>query len=308
MPAELFTEDYRFIERSLRLNAGEVVRLARLFADLGVEKIRLTGGEPLLRPDLVEVVAGIAGLGGVRDLALTTNGVLLPRHAKSLAAAGLQRITVSLDSMDPDIFAQMSGGRGELNQVLAGIDAAIEAGLAPVKINAVVQRGVNDTGVLDLLSHFRGSGVIVRLIEYMDVGNRNGWQPAEVVSSAELVDRVSARWPLEPLDARYPGEVARRYRYRDGGGEIGLISSVTQPFCGGCNRARLSSDGILYTCLFAGAGHDLKSLLRGGADDATLVAAIDAVWRARDDRYSELRSRSAEAAAEEKVEMYRIGG
>ena len=307
MPASLFTEDYQFIDRSLRLTVDEVVRLTRLMIPLGVRKVRLTGGEPLLRKDLTEIVAGVAALAGVEDLALTTNGVLLKDRAAALTAAGLGRVTVSLDSVDPEVFERMSGGRGTLEAALAGIEVARLAGLKPVKINTVVQRGVNDDGVLNLLEHFRGTGVVVRFIEYMDVGNRNNWRAGEVVSSAELRDQINARWPLEPLEPAQPGEVARRFRFADGGGEIGLISSVTQPFCGGCNRARLSSDGALYTCLFATTGTPLREALRGGASDEELTELISGIWRRREDRYSELRS-DVQPVDVSKVEMYRIGG
>ncbi|MEM1092007.1 MAG: GTP 3',8-cyclase MoaA [Pseudomonadota bacterium] len=310
MPAELFTEDYQFIDRSLRLTAEEITRVARVMVDLGVEKIRLTGGEPLLRRDLEEIIRGVSAIDELADVALTTNGVLLAARAQALKEAGLRRITVSLDSVDPEVFTSMSGGRGDLEKALAGIHAALEVGLAPVKVNAVVQKGVNDHGVLDLLDHFRGTGVVVRMIEYMDVGTRNGWVQDEVVSSAELLDRIAERWPVEALDARYRGEVARRFRYADGAGEFGLISSVSQPFCGDCNRARLSSDGGLYTCLFATHGAPLRPMLRNGVSDDELREAISVIWRRRADRYSEIRSAQAEPELEGdgKVEMYRIGG
>ncbi|MDJ0654543.1 MAG: GTP 3',8-cyclase MoaA [Xanthomonadales bacterium] len=311
MPAELFTEDYQFIAKELRLSAEEIERLARVFVALGVEKLRITGGEPLLRPDIAEIVQRLSAIPGLADLALTTNAVLLAVQAEALASAGLQRITVSLDSVDEAVFARMSGGRADLGRVLEGIEAAAEAGLSPIKINAVVQRGVNDDGVLDLLEYFRGTGHIVRFIEYMDVGNRNGWLLDEVVPSGELVQRIGARWPISPVGAQYPGEVARRFVFDDGLGEIGFISSVTQPFCGGCNRARLSSDGVLYTCLFATRGTDLRTVLRSGAGSDELTDLVAALWRARDDRYSELRSQAAaqqDEADSKKVEMYRIGG
>ncbi|MFK7955925.1 MAG: GTP 3',8-cyclase MoaA [Lysobacterales bacterium] len=311
MPAELFTEDYQFIDSSIRLNAEEITRLTKVMVGLGVEKIRLTGGEPLLRKDLESIVSGVSAVEGLKDLALTTNGVLLAKRAQALRAAGLRRVTVSLDSVDPATFARMSGGRGDLAAALGGIEAAIAAGLEPVKINAVVQKGVNDDGVLKLLEHFRGTSVVVRLIEYMDVGTRNGWLKAEVVPSVDLKTQIHRRWPLEPLDAHYPGEVARRFRYLDGQGEVGLISSVSQPFCGDCNRARLSSDGTLYTCLFASHGAPLRSLVRGNTSDEELADAIATIWRRRADRYSEIRSAqqsSPEVGEDSKVEMYRIGG
>lgn len=308
MPAEQYHRHYRFLHSEERLSLEEIVRVARLFTRLGVRKLRLTGGEPLLRTDLPELVAELAALDDVEDIALTTNGVLLGQHAATLAAAGLNRVTVSMDSLDPEIFARMSGGRGGLNRVLDGIAAAREAGLEPIKINAVVQRGVNDAGVLDLLEHFRGTGIIVRLIEYMDVGMLNHWRPEDVVPAAELLARINARWPLRPVGPSYGGEVAQRYEYVDGAGEIGLITSVSQPFCGDCTRARLSSDGKLYTCLFASTGTDLRGVIRAGASDDELLGLIAALWRVRTDRYSELRASLRANAEPEKVEMYYIGG
>ncbi len=309
MPESSFPEDYRFLARRERLSHDEIVRLAGIAVRLGVSKLRLTGGEPLLDRAVPQLVARLRQLDGVDDLALTTNGTLLGRYARPLADAGLDRVTVSLDSIDEAVFRRMSGDRGELAGVLAGIDAAARAGLTPVKINAVVQRGVNDGTVLDLLDYFRGSGHIVRLIEYMDVGNRNGWRLDEVVPSAELLAAIDARWPVEAVGRNYPGEVARRYRYRDGGGEIGFISSVTEPFCGNCSRARLSADGTLYTCLFATVGTSLREPLRAGASDEELEALISRVWLARADRYSEIRGRNTTHEQPlRKVEMYRMGG
>ncbi|MCC5862835.1 MAG: GTP 3',8-cyclase MoaA [Gammaproteobacteria bacterium] len=305
MPEEVFHERFRFLRSPERLDFAEITRLASLLVDLGVTKLRITGGEPLLRPAISDLVADLATLPGVEDLALTTNGVLLEQHAVALKAAGLDRVTVSLDSLDPEVFARMSGGRAQLERVLAGIEAALEAGLAPVKINVVVQRGVNDHTVLDLLEHFRGQRVIVRFIEYMDVGTRNGWRLNDVVPSAELRSRIHARWPLESLDAGYRGEVARRWRFSDGEGEIGFISSVSAPFCGDCSRARLSSDGKLFTCLFAGEGADFRALLRGGIDDDTLRETLAELWQGRNDRYSELRAR---ATRQDKAEMFYLGG
>jgi cyclic pyranopterin phosphate synthase len=273
-----------------------------------VRKIRLTGGEPLLRTGLADLVGELSGIAGIEDLALTTNGVLLAQHAAELRAQGLTRVTVSLDSVDPATFRRMSGGFDGLERVLDGIRAAVEAGLVPVKVNAVVQRDVNDGGALELARHFRGTGVTVRFIEYMDVGNRNDWRPGLVVPSRELRDRIASTWPLAPLAAAQPGEVAERYAYADGAGEIGFISSVTQPFCGGCTRARISSDGVFYTCLFAAAGTDLRAALRGGGSDEEIGRMIRSVWRGREDRYSELRSQEAAAAKPRKVEMYYIGG
>lgn len=306
MPAERFHAHYRFLKSSERLDLAELARLARLFVQLGVRKLRITGGEPLLRSGLADLIGDLSTLPEVEDLALTTNGVLLAQHAVELRAAGLRRVTVSLDSLDATVFARMAGGLGNPMDVLNGIDAARNAGLGPIKINAVIQRGVNDHTVLELLERFRGTGTIVRLIEYMDVGTRNDWQPEQVVPSRELLDRVRARWPLRPLDAAYRGEVARRYAYEDGAGEIGLISSVTQPFCGDCTRARLSSDGMLYTCLFSSHGTDLRAPLRSGASDSELLALINQVWMSRDDRYSELRGQLPLAAP--RVEMNHVGG
>jgi GTP 3',8-cyclase len=309
MPKETFHDRYRFLRTSERLGFNEIVRVARAAVDLGVRKLRLTGGEPLLRPRLAELVGELSLIDGVEDIALTTNGVLLAQHASELKANGLGRVTVSLDSLDPDVFARMSGGFGGLDDVLEGIAAAIEAGLGPVKINAVVRRGANDHTVLPLLEHFRGSPVIVRLIEYMDVGNRNAWRPEEVVPSAELLRQIAARWPVTPLPGSYHGEVARRYRYDDGAGELGFISSVSAPFCGDCTRARLSSEGVFYTCLFAANGTDLRGALRGGASDVELAAMLRATWSGREDRYSELREalRRGEQPLQ-KIEMHYIGG
>jgi GTP 3',8-cyclase len=308
MPRETFGEGYRFLPSAERLTFEEIARLARAFASIGVRKIRLTGGEPLLRTGLADLVGELSAIEGIEDLALTTNGVLLAQHAAELAAQGLSRVTVSLDSIDPATFRQMNGGFDGLDRVLDGIRAAREAGLAPVKVNAVVQRGVNDGQVLDLVRHFRGTGVVVRFIEYMDVGNRNDWRAALVVPSREIRDAIAARFALRPLAPAHAGEVAERYAYLDGGGEVGFISSVTQPFCGGCTRARLSSDGVFYTCLFATAGTDLRAALREGAGPDALRERIAAVWRRREDRYSELRERPAGDARPRKIEMYYIGG
>ena len=309
MPETEFHDDYKFLSRSQRLTHEEILKVAGVATRLGVSKLRLTGGEPLLDKKLPALVAGLAALPGVDDLALTTNAMLLAPVAQKLADAGLHRVTISLDSLDEEVFRAMSGGRGDLGQVMQGVAAAEQAGLAPIKINVVVERGVNDHTLLDLLDHFRGSGHIVRLIEYMDVGNRNGWRMDQVVPSRELVSTVAARWPLRPMDRSYPGEVARRYVYEDGEGEIGFISSVTEPFCGSCSRARLSSDGMLYTCLFATQGTDLREPIRNGAGDDELADILSRIWLQRADRYSELRRPDvAEHHALSKVEMYRIGG
>ncbi len=309
MPRDTFHEHYRFLKSSERLSFDEIARLTRLFVELGVRKVRLTGGEPLLRPNVCELVGDLTAIDGVEDVALTTNAVLLAQHAAELKANGLHRITVSLDSLDPEIFKQMSGGFAELNRVLEGIDAALAAGLAPIKINTVVQRGLNDHTVLDLVARYRGTGIIVRFIEYMDVGNRNHWSLDRVVPSRELVERIRARWPLHAVQENYRGEVAERYAFDDGAGEIGFISSVTNPFCGDCTRARLSSEGVFYTCLFATAGIDLRTPLRSGASDDELLELIRSTWLKRGDRYSELRSTfTAQEHSVRKIEMYYIGG
>ena len=307
MPRDTFHDGYRFLKSNERLGFDEILRLARVFVRHGVRKLRITGGEPLLRANLSDLIGDLSTIPGVEDIALTTNGVLLAKYATELRAAGLQRITVSLDSLDPAVFERMSGGLGGVAEVLDGIEQARRAGLAPIKVNAVIQRGINDPTALALLEHFRGSGVIVRFIEYMDVGNRNAWDASLVMPSRELMNRVAQRWPLVPLTANYRGEVAERYAYGDGAGEVGFISSVSQPFCGDCSRARLSSDGSLFTCLFAQKGFDLRGPLRAGASDDELTQLIRAVWDQRADRYSELRAQ-LRARGGEKVEMYFIGG
>lgn len=309
MPRETFHENYRFLKSSERLSFEEITRLTRLFVLLGVRKVRLTGGEPLLRPNIAELVGELTVLEGVQDVALTTNGVLLAQHAAELKANGLHRITVSLDTLDPELFKQMSGGFAERDRVLEGIKAAQDAGLTPIKINAVIERGINDHTALDLVEHFRGTGVIVRFIEYMDVGNRNRWSMERVVPSKELLQRIAERWPLHPVRENYRGEVAERYAFDDGAGEIGFISSVSNPFCGDCTRARLSSEGVFYTCLFATRGTDLRGPLRSGATDEELLDIIRATWMNRGDHYSELRQaiRASEQPVK-KIEMYYIGG
>ena len=304
MPKEVYGRDYEFMPRRDLLTFEEIARLAHVFAGLGVEKIRLTGGEPLIRRDverLVEMLAGIPGL----DLTLTTNGAVLARKARALKDAGLRRITVSLDSLDDEVFRAMNDVDFPVRTVLDGIDAASDAGL-PVKVNVVVKRGVNEDAVLPMARHFRDRGHVVRFIEYMDVGHTNGWRLDDVVPATEILARIDAELPLEPLPPRYPGEVAERYRYRDGGGEVGVIASVTRPFCGACTRARLSADGSLYTCLFATTGHDLRALVRTGAGDDEIAAAIGGIRGARADRYSELRS--AATGELPKIEMSYIGG
>jgi GTP 3',8-cyclase len=311
MPKDQYHEHFRFLRSQERLSFEEIARLAGLFANLGVRKLRLTGGEPLLRANLADLVGDLSMIPEIEDIALTTNGVLLARHAVDLQANGLKRVTVSLDTLDPEVFARMSGGFAALDEVLHGIEAALAAGLAPVKINTVVERGVNDHTVLDLVEHFRGKPVIVRLIEFMDVGNRNAWRPDMVVPSRELAERIHARWPMHPVSENYRGEVAKRWRFDDGGGEIGFISSVSQPFCGDCTRARLSSEGKFYTCLFATHGLDLREAMRAGASDDELLQMIRGTWQGRSDRYSELRGvtqRTAQTGSEKKIEMYYIGG
>ncbi len=307
MPEDQYDRHFQFLHKDERLSFSEIVRLAKLFVERGVTKLRLTGGEPLLRRDLVDLVGELSLIDGVEDLALTTNGIMLPQHAAALKAAGLDRVTVSLDSLDPEVFRLMSGGRGSAEQVLEGIDAALEAGLEPIKINAVIQRGVNDHTACDLVEHFRGTGVVVRFIEFMDVGTLNDWNESQLVPSAELLERLQERWTLSPAEANYRGEVAQRYVFDDGAGEIGFISSVSQPFCGDCTRVRLSSEGSIYTCLFASRGTDLRGPMRAGADEDELGAIIDSVWRKRSDRYSELRS-AAGAPEREKIQMFYIGG
>jgi cyclic pyranopterin phosphate synthase len=306
MPKEVFGPDYAFLDRDQILTYEEITRLARIFVSLGVQKIRLTGGEPLVRRDLHRLVEMLAGIEGLDDLTLTTNGVLLRKQAQALKDAGLRRVTVSLDSLDDGVFRAMNDSGVGVDVVLDGIAAAAEAGLHPIKINCVVQRGMNDHTLVDLARHFRGTGIIVRFIEYMDVGTTNGWLLDHVVPGREVVARINAEMPLEPADPGYRGEVAQRWRYRDGSGEIGVITSITQPFCGDCTRARLSAEGELFTCLFAARGRDLRALLRGGSTDAEIREAVAGGWRARTDRYSEIRT--SETANLPRVEMSRIGG
>ena len=306
MPREVFGRDFVFLPREQLLTFEELTRLARIFAGLGVRKLRLTGGEPLLRRDLDKLVAMLAGVGGIDDIALTTNGALLAGKAQALAAAGLRRVTVSLDSLDDTVFMALNDARFPVARVLEAIAAAAGAGLAPVKVNMVVRRGVNQDSILPMAAHFRHSGHVLRFIEYMDVGTTNGWRMDDVVSADEIVAAIDERWPLEPLAPNYPGEVAARYRYCDGGGEIGVIASVTRPFCGACTRARLSAEGKLYTCLFATDGHDFRALLREHSSDRELRETVRSVWGRRADRYSELRR--AQTVVRPKIEMSYIGG
>ena len=310
MPREVFGRDFAFLPREQLLTFEELTRLARIFASLGVRKLRLTGGEPLLRRDLDKLVAMLAGIEGVQDVALTTNGALLANKAGALAAAGLRRVTVSLDSLDDTVFMALNDAGFPVARVLEAVAAAASAGLVPVKVNMVVRRGVNEQSILPMAAHFRGSGHVLRFIEYMDVGTTNGWRLDDVVPAADIIAMIGAHWPVEPVEPAYPGEVASRYRYRDGGGEIGVIASVTQPFCRGCTRARLSADGQLYTCLFAATGHDLREPLRAGARDHDIREQISSIWTGRTDRYSERRTRRTGRARQvkPKVEMSRIGG
>jgi GTP 3',8-cyclase len=305
MPKEIFSREYEFLQRELLLSFEEITRLTRVFHSLGVTKVRITGGEPLVRKGVEELIAELAEV-GLDDLTLTTNGSLLARKAEALAAAGLNRITVSLDSMDPEVFAAMNDVDFPVSAVLEGVDAAAAAGLTPVKINMVVKRGVNSDGVVDMAEYFRGTGHIVRFIEFMDVGMSNGWRLKDVVPAQEILESIADRHPIEPINPNYDGEVATRWRYKDGAGEIGVITSISKPFCGDCSRARLSAEGVLYTCLFASGGIDFRAPLRAGATDQELAKMVTDVWEQRTDRYSEMRS---EATLDlPKVEMSYIGG
>lgn len=305
MPKEIFNREYEFLQRGLLLSFEEITRLTRIFQELGVEKVRITGGEPLLRRGIEELIGGLSEI-DLTDLTLTTNGSLLARKAPALADAGLRRITVSLDSMDPEVFGVMNDVDFPVSDVLDGIEAAAAAGLTPVKINMVVKRGVNADGVLPMAEHFRGTGHIVRFVEFMDVGRSNGWRLDDVVPAQEILETIAAKYPLAPVDPNYTGEVAGRWRYQDGGGEIGVITSISQPFCGDCGRARLSAEGVLYTCLFAAGGVDFRAPLRAGVTDDDLKQMVTDLWSRRTDRYSELRS---EATVDlPKVEMSYIGG
>ena len=307
MPAEVFGAKYKFLPKPELLTFEEITRLTKLLVETGINKVRLTGGEPLVRNNLEELVAMLSPIEGIKDLTLTTNGYLLAQKAQALKDAGLQRVTVSLDSLDEEVFKQMNGRGYGTGRVLEGIRKAEEVGLTPIKINAVVQRGVNDHTIVDLARYFKGTGHIVRFIEYMDVGNLNGWKLDEVVSADDISARIDAEMSLEPIDANYKGEVALRYRYRDGSGEIGIIASVTKPFCGDCTRMRLSTDGKIYTCLFASLGTDLRGPMRSGASDDELRKIITATWGRRIDRYSEERA-SMTGPHPRKIEMYQIGG
>ena len=306
MPEDRFGDTYEFLQRCDLLTFEEIDRVARVAVALGVRKLRITGGEPLLRKDLPTLLSMLGEIEGVEDIALTTNGLLLPRFARALREAGLQRLTVSLDSLDDTTLTQLGGRPLSAASILAGIDAAREAGFERIKVNAVIQRNVNENDVVPLARHFRGTGITVRFIEFMDVGTINGWEAGAVVTAAEMRDRIAALFPLEPVEREYRGEVASRYRYRDGQGEIGFITSVSQPFCRDCTRLRLAPNGEVYTCLFASTGHPLKPLLRGGASQDELTDYMHGIWCAREDRYSELRAGTPKET--EKVEMYHIGG
>ena len=307
MPAEIFGADYNFLNNGDLLSDDEIVRLANLFAQLGVTKFRLTGGEPLIRPNLPPLIARLAQIPGIEDLALTTNGYFLAEHAQALKDAGLHRLTISLDSLDDEVFQILNGRRSTVDRVLAGLAAAEAAGFNRLKINCVVKKDVNDHTLVDLARHFKGSGHIVRFIEYMDVGNLNGWKLDDVVTADQILALIDAEMPLEPVPPNYKGEVATRYRYLDGEGEIGVIASVTKPFCGDCTRARLSSAGEYYTCLFAHHGTDLRTPLRDGSTNEELLQVIGGVWQRRTDRYSELRTSFTRLPAKG-AEMYRLGG
>ena len=309
MPSEIYGEAYEFLPRAEILTFEELTRLIGIFAELGIEKLRVTGGEPLLRNDLPQLLGMLSSIDGIDDLTLTTNGYLLSQFAQPLKDAGLSRITISLDSLDDEVFKAMNGRGFTKDRVLESIEVASDVGLSPIKINCVVQKDVNDHTIVDLARHFKGTGHIVRYIEYMDVGNRNGWQSEHVVPAEEIITRIDSEMPLEPAESNYQGEVATRYRYKDGSGEIGVIASVTKPFCGNCTRVRLSTDGKIFTCLFASDGFSLMEPMRAGASDDELRDTITGIWTARSDRYSEERAAyPSEPGAPRKIEMYQIGG
>ena len=308
MPEDKFHPGFKFLPSKERLSFDEMLRLVRIFTKLGVSKIRITGGEPLLRVNLTDFIGDLSTIDKIKDIALTTNGVLLKKYAYELRASGLDRITVSLDSIDPHEFKLMTGGRGDLDRVLSGIDEAQRAGFKDIKINAVIKKGINENNILKMVEYFRDQPVILRFIEYMDVGNINDWQQQETIPNSEIIELISNKWSLSPIKQNYEGEVASRFIFDDIGTEIGFISSMTNPFCGSCTRARLSSDGKLYNCLFASKGMDIKSLIRSEIDDNTIEEKIISIWRSRDDRYSELRYLNQNNKEKEKVEMYYIGG
>ena len=310
MPEKEYSEHYQFLKKKEWLSFEEIFRLTQLFVSVGVTKVRLTGGEPLLRPGLSDLIRRLNQIPRIEDLALTTNGSLLIQQAQALKEAGLKRLTVSLDTLDEEIFYAMSGNLGSVEDVLEGIKGAERAGFKEIKINVVIQKGINEHTILDLVKYFKGTDHIIRFIEYMDVGNCNHWKSEFVVPSAEIVRRINEVFPLKLVKANYPGEVASRYQYQDGQGEIGFISSVTQPFCGSCSRLRLSTDGKIYTCLFAGQGTDLRTRLKEGASDEELLSIINSVWKKREDRYSETRFNLSTSKSNpiRKVEMFQIGG
>ena len=308
MPAEIYGYSYKFLNKNQILSFEEIERVAKLFVEIGVNKIRITGGEPLVRADIQNLIHPLSKIDGLNDLTMTTNGYLLPSMAKKLKDAGLERITVSLDSLDPETFKEMNGRNFEPETVMLGIDEAIKVGFKPVKINVVVKKGVNENSILPLIRKYKGENHILRFIEYMDVGTLNEWKKEHVITAAEIVKIIQKEFPIEPIGENYIGEVASRYRFKDGNGEIGVISSVSVPFCSTCTRARLSTDGKLYTCLFSNIGHDIKTLLRSDKSDEKLKNFIAKLWGARDDRYSEIRSSLSTSTKKTKVEMYAIGG
>ena len=308
MPEEKYHPKFKFLPSKQRLSFEDILRITKNFVSLGVDKIRITGGEPLLRVNLTELIGDLSRIDGVKDIALTTNGVLLAKYASELKAAGLDRVTVSLDSIDPNEFKTMTGGRGSLDRVIAGIEEAQVARIKNIKVNAVIKRGINDQKILKMVEYFRSSSIILRFIEYMDVGNINHWKKSETVSSQEIVKLIKTKWPMQAIEPNYTGEVASRYRFKDGKGELGFISSVTKPFCGSCSRARLSSDGKLYNCLFASTGQDVKPWLTEGLSDHEIQQRIYSIWSERADRYSELRAQNLTEVGKQKVEMYYIGG
>ncbi len=308
MPEEIFGHQYEFLTKDKILTFEETTRLVKLFVKLGVHKIRITGGEPLLRQELDLLVKMLSDISGIEDIALTTNGYFLKEKAKALKDAGLKRLSISLDTLDPELFKKTAGHHLELHRVFAGIDAAVKLGFVPIKINTVLQKGVNDQEILELAKFAKNNGHIIRFIEYMDVGNINSWRMDEVVTAQEIIEVISSEWGIKPIDKNYKGEVANRYRYLDGSGEFGIISSVTQPFCGACTRARLSADGKIYTCLFASKGFDLMTAMRSGASPKVLFEMLQSLWLKRIDRYSEDRSFTSDPRSERKVEMYQIGG
>ena len=308
MPEEKYHPKFKFLPSKQRLSFEDILRITKNFVSLGVDKIRITGGEPLLRVNLTDLIGDLSRIDGIKDIALTTNGVLLAKYASELKAAGLDRVTVSLDSIDPNEFKTMTGGRGSLDRVLAGIEEAQVARINNIKVNAVIKHGINDQNILKMVEHFRSSSIILRFIEYMDVGNINHWKQSETVPSQEIVELIKTKWPIQAIKPNYKEEVASRYRFKDGKGELGFISSVTKPFCGSCSRARLSSDGKLYNCLFASTGQDVKPWLKAGLNDDEIQQRIYSIWSKRTDRYSELRAQNLTEVGKQKVEMYYIGG